>query len=281
MLQNSTLRIASLFALALPFLACAPEESDAGDTSTESAVTGDDEIVGGVVSAAGSWKGTAALYSQGEQVCGGTLVAPEWIVTAAHCVEPKLPRGGIDNVVLGKTKLSATGGETITVLSATRHPSYSSATSSNDIALLRLSRAATTPVVKIASPTAFAKLSATATSTVVGWGVTRMGAYWTSNSLRQVSIPLIPIATCQTYPGYSGVNNTQLCAGLPQGGKDSCQGDSGGPLYATIGTTTMQVGVVSWGLGCAKPNAPGVYTRISSFETWLSTASNGAIVASQ
>jgi trypsin len=162
---------------------------------------------------------------------------------------------------------------------AIMHPDFDTTTLNNDIALLELSFAAKTRPVKIASATTFASVGATDSVTVVGWGVTYENAVFSSARLRQVDLPLIPLTNCQSYPDYADVTDNQLCAGFPQGGKDSCQGDSGGPLYAKIGTSHYLAGVVSWGIGCARPNAPGVYTKVSNYETWLSTTSSGAITA--
>jgi trypsin len=251
------------------------ESSDAEETASS-----DSAIVGGTVAASGSWVGTAALYSGSTQICGGTLAAPGWVITAAHCVEPTSADGGISRVVLGRNTLSSTtSGESITVLKATRHPSYDATTMDNDIALLQLSAPAKTAPVKVVSSATFASVSSTATVTVVGWGLTRENAFSTSNRLRQVDVPLVPLAQCQGYPRYNIVTANQLCAGLPTGGKDSCQGDSGGPLYAKIGTSTYLAGVVSWGIGCARANAPGVYTKVANYEAWLSTETQGAITA--
>jgi trypsin len=272
----AALLLASLTAFAAQ--GCSENLEESGDA--EETASSDSAIVGGTVAASGSWVGTAALYSGRSQICGGTLAAPGWVITAAHCIDTFYTNGGITRVVLGRNTLSSTtSGESITVLKAIRHPSYSDTTLDNDIALLQLAAPAKTAPVKVVSSTTFASVPSTATVTVVGWGLTRETAFSTSNQLRQVNVPLIPLTQCQSYPQYNIVTSNQLCAGLPTGGKDSCQGDSGGPLYAKIGTSTYLAGVVSWGIGCARPNAPGVYTKVANYATWLSTATQGAITA--
>uniref|UniRef100_A0A8D0ADB2 trypsin n=1 Tax=Sander lucioperca TaxID=283035 RepID=A0A8D0ADB2_SANLU len=81
-------------------------------------------------------------------------------------------------------------------------------------------------------------------------------------TLQEVSVPLVSITQCNA--AYGIITSNMICAGLPAGGKDSCQGDSGGPLVTKSGSTWVQVGVVSFGKGCALPGYPGVYTRMYS-----------------
>ncbi len=279
-IRSNSVLVAFLLAGLTAFASTGCSENLDETNDAEETETSDSAIVGGTVAATGSWVGTAALYSGSSQICGGTLAAPGWVITAAHCIDTFSTNGGITRVVLGRNTLSSTTrGESITVLKAIRHPSYNDTTNDNDIALLQLARPARTTPVKVVSLATFASVSSTATVTVVGWGLTREGGFSTSNQLRQVDLPLIPLAQCQAYPRYNIVTGNQLCAGLPLGGKDSCQGDSGGPLYAKIGTSTYLAGVVSWGIGCARANAPGVYTKVANYATWLSTATAGAIQA--
>jgi len=103
------------------------------------------------------------------------------------------------------------------------------------------------------------------------------GAYSTSTDLREVDVPIISDATCKTYSGYSRITTNMICAGYASGGKDSCQGDSGGPLFQKISDKYVQIGIVSWGLGCARAGAPGVYTKIGNYNAWLKTNTQGAV----
>uniref|UniRef100_A0A7N8Y7F0 Peptidase S1 domain-containing protein n=1 Tax=Mastacembelus armatus TaxID=205130 RepID=A0A7N8Y7F0_9TELE len=86
-------------------------------------------------------------------------------------------------------------------------------------------------------------------------------------TLQEVSIPIVSNTRCNA--AYGSITSNMMCAGLTQGGKDSCQGDSGGPLVSKNNTVWVQAGVVSFGYGCAKPNYPGVYTRVSQYENWI------------
>lgn len=233
-------------------------------------------VVGGTEAAASAWPGTVALYSNGEQICGGALIADTWVLTAGHCIDSSRTNGGISNVVIGRQRLSSGGGESIAVKKATVHPGFSMRTLDNDIALLQLAKKSTSPRVKLIRADQAAAIAAGTNVTVVGWGLERETSWQTSDVLRQVTLPVISNSQCRSYRYYEAVTDKQICAGYPAGGKDACQGDSGGPLYAQIGGETVDVGIVSWGIGCARSNSPGVYTRISSYLSWIAQATGGA-----
>ncbi|KAF3699712.1 Tryptase [Channa argus] len=153
------------------------------------------------------------------------------------------------------------------------HPNYNSKTNDNDIALLRLSSSVTftdyiLPVCLAASDST---VGAGTTCWVTGWGDTQSGVPLAPpGTLQEVSMPIVSNSDCNSdYNG--GITNNMMCAGLPQGGKDSCQGDSGGPLVIKSNITWIQAGVVSFGEGCAQPNLPGVYARVSQYQDWISS----------
>jgi hypothetical protein len=106
-------------------------------------------------------------------------------------------------------------------------------------------------------------------SLVSGWGATAEGGS-SAAILQKVRVPIVSNTTCNAAYG-GGITANMLCAGLVEGGKDSCQGDSGGPLVVPDGSGWRLAGVVSFGNGCARPNFYGVYTRISSFTTWITS----------
>lgn len=254
-------------------LGCAAPTEEGEDFGTE---TSAQDIVGGVEARPGAWAGATALYYRGQQVCGGTLIARDWVLTAAHCIiSPTATNGGIEKIVVGRHKLSGSGGDSITVKKAFRHPGYDSGTMDNDLALLQLTRGSTQATAKLATSSQAALVTANAQVTVVGWGLTRENGS-PSDVLREVSVPVISNAACEAAPSYD-ITGNMICAGLQNGGKDSCQGDSGGPLYLkTRSGSAVQVGIVSWGIGCARPNAPGVYTRVGNYLGWIASTTNAA-----
>ncbi len=249
----------------------------------ESTGLSQDKIVGGSEATPGEYPGTVALFRGSQQVCGGTLVADEWVVSAGHCViSPSQPNGGITSIVIGRHKLSDTSsGEQILVKKAIRHEGYSSSTLQNDIGLFQLERKTTAPLAKLVTKNqAIASVTGGATTTAVGWGTTREGGR-PSDVLLEVDVPVITNDVCKSFPRYNTVSEGMLCAGFREGGRDACQGDSGGPLFMKIDGELRHVGLTSWGIGCARANAPGVYTRTSTYLDWLTEKSGGAIVTSE
>jgi len=203
-------------------------------------------------------------------------VAADWVLTAAHCITPGKANGGIDEVVIARHRLSSKDGETRTVVKAIVHPDYDDKTTDNDLALLHLSAKTIALTSTLVTAAQARSLAGNVMTTVVGWGNTTQDGK-SSDVLRQVSIPAIPNAECSKNASYAGVTDNMICAGVPEGGKDSCQGDSGGPLFVDVGGKLTQFGIVSWGAGCAKKGAPGVYTRISNYLGWINTTTGGAL----
>lgn len=133
------------------------------------------------------------------------------------------------------------------------HPGYNSMTMENDFMMFKIQPVSKQGIIP-------AKLNRNASCpinaqnlNVCGFGYTSETSYQLSDSLRKVTVQYVPHATCNTQYGGAIHESVNLCAGVSGGGKDSCQGDSGGPIFDTNG---MQVGVVSWGHGCARPNKP-------------------------
>jgi len=198
--------------------------------------------------------------------CGGTVIADTWILTAAHCVGNGYP----SSVRVGVHDKSTNQGETISVSQIIAHPSYSG--NSYDVALLKLASPVNSSYVRAKLPTADV-LQAVAQPgdmlTVSGWGALSEGGSG-PDVLHEVDVPVVSTSTCNSSAAYGGqIDDTMICAGYSQGGKDSCQGDSGGPIVAAYQGEIYSIGTVSWGQGCARPNKYGVYARTSHFIDWI------------
>jgi secreted trypsin-like serine protease len=246
------------------------------------------KIVGGITAPAGKFPFQTALIvaatPEGSehrgQFCGGSLIAQDWVLTAAHCV-PDTEANEVD-VYVGSNVLPSggpnppSGGVRSAVDGIIVHEAYNPATSDNDIALLHV----TGPIP------AELKTAVAATpehdkqyvlplgdAVVIGWGATEEGGR-TTPQLMRVWVDIQDSELCEAnykevIPNLE-ITDNMLCAGLPEGGQDSCQGDSGGFLGASLGNGEyVQLGVVSFGVGCARPKLFGVYTRVAKYTDWI------------
>lgn len=202
------------------------------------------------------------------QFCGGVVVAPTKVLTAAHCMSRGVlgsePAGVSDlRVIAGRERLSGTGGREIAVRSVVVDPAYDPATNMSDLAVLTLTDALPASYSLPPSETGDGATDPGTPAAVYGWGDTTGGGHY-AYGLRAAAVTVLADASCErAYPGGSGGRyeaSTMLCAGEEAGGRDACQGDSGGPLVAR----GRLVGLVSWGSGCGRAGSPGVYTRITA-----------------
>jgi secreted trypsin-like serine protease len=221
-------------------------------------------VVGGSTASQGEFPFMVRL-SMG---CGGALYSPTLVLTAAHCVG----RTGTNTSVtatLGVVDLNSASRITRKSNYVYRAPGYNGA--GKDWALIRLS----SPVTGLATlPAATSTAYDSGTFTIAGWGATREGGAQ-QRYLRKATVPFVSDATCNSSSMYAGevIAAEEICAGYTAGGVDTCQGDSGGPMFrADASGAWVQVGIVSWGDGCARPNKPGVYTQVSYFSAAIASA---------
>jgi secreted trypsin-like serine protease len=200
--------------------------------------------------------------------CGGALTAPRVVLTAGHCVGGSGPDTGI-TVTAGVTDLRSRDAVTARSVSVIRAEGFATETRGDDWALIRLDRALGLPTLDIAHTA-----PVSGTMTVMGWGQTGEDSFRQERRLRYATVPIVPDATCaKAYRkvGVTLVADESLCAG--RRGVDTCQGDSGGPMVRRDSAGRwVQVGIVSWGLGCAREGYPGVYTQVPTFRKAIKAA---------
>lgn len=242
-------------------------------------IGGDDVLPGTYPWMAGIVNGSAASYAG--QYCGGVLIAPEWVLTAAHCVDFSPGMAPSIDVVLGTVNLTAPVGsyERIPVGKIVIHPDYNSFTGNNDIALLQLETPSTNEPIShiISADEETVYLNPGIMATTMGWGDTNPNEYIEDYPvvLQQVQVPIVSDGQCVNVYGYYHnylFIDTMFCAGYEEGGKDACYGDSGGPLVVRDNRGEYRlVGLVLGGYGCGFRNYFGIYTRVSAFKNWIDT----------
>ncbi len=215
-------------------------------------------IVGGTPARVSDTPWVVAITTpDGQLFCGGALVAPDKVMTAAHCTSVKGIAGRTPRpaehmrVVAGRTDLRTTEGIEAAVTHVWRHPDFKEVTQGDDVAVLTLDRPLPYSTIKLGD--------AGESGVVLGWGRTSETDR-PAMSLRKVTVPILSDSECAAKePDYR--QGAMLCAG--RGGRDACTGDSGGPLVVK----GRLAGVVSYGRGCARPDEPGVYTRLAHYRS--------------
>ena len=236
-------------------------------------------IVGGGNATAGAYPYVTALIEKGAtpssgQFCGAALVAPQWVLTAGHCMEGT-PASSVEVWIGGRDLRNASEGVRVAVSQVIMHPSYGENAQGAivyDFCLLKLARAvterSTLPLVETS-----AQVAAGISSRAIGWGATSEGGSG-SSILQQVDLPLVSLATAGG--SAAGLGSTHLAAGRVSGGIDTCQGDSGGPLMVRNSAGAWaHAGTVSYGNGCARPGEYGIYGNTLTLKPWIQSYIGG------
>ncbi|KAL3927084.1 MAG: hypothetical protein SGBAC_013226 [Bacillariaceae sp.] len=210
--------------------------------------------------------------------CGASLIAPGIVLTAAHCSDSDSYINRFVTVgAYQKGGGATTGAQKSKVIEAISHPQYDPTSINYDFSLFLLEDNVTMVsdiVFKINKDDAVPVLGQNLT--VIGLGIMGENDDNIPTILQEVDIQMMDHKVCNTDYNGQVVEETMFCAGVEGGGKDSCQGDSGGPLFIrNENNEHIQVGIVSWGEGCARSGFPGVYARISHVYDWIRTVACG------
>ncbi|MBY5780329.1 trypsin-like serine protease [Rhizobium leguminosarum] len=262
-------------------------------------------VIGGQAAKKGEWPWQVKILAPDPEQrgrfgghCGGSLISPRWILTAAHCVTSG--RSGKQDlfardllIVEGKSKIDkviAVDGPDkpgLAVEEVIIHEDFDRKVFANDIALIKLSEPAKSKPAILASTSDDEVEAAGHPAIVTGWGYTKADHGWDDKylptELQEVELPIVPREDCRAAYRDSSmrmnpIDERNVCAGYAKGGKDACQGDSGGPLVAQRPDKRwIQLGIVSWGAGCAEAEHYGVYTRVAAFRDWIAAKTDGDV----
>lgn len=257
----------------LGWSATALAESNGFPTPLPDALPDAMPVVGGTAVPAGKWPDTVAVLGQG--ACTGTLIAPDVVLTAGHCVDAQMTQ-----VIVNTTNYNSPGGQTIGIKSITAYPNWEN---SYDVAVIVLNQPATgvTPR-RIGVACTFEGFAAQMPVHLVGFGATTQQGNQPNSRLNEVTAPV----TNPTCSG-NGANAAGCVAAVAPGGefiagggnRDSCFGDSGGPVYLDTPRGTVVIGAVSRGLNnSATPcGGGGIYVRTDKIVQWIETTAGKAV----